>query len=54
MTVYHDINTYDYHAVYICLSTVFGENKRRRISPALSRGGKSTKIFTQVKVQLHY
>ncbi len=34
MMIYHDINPYDYHTVYICLSTVFGENKRRRISPA--------------------
>ncbi len=34
VTIYHDINTYDYHTVYICLSMVFGENKRCRISPA--------------------
>ncbi len=34
MTVYHDINIYDYHTMYICLSTVFGENKRCSISPA--------------------
>ncbi len=26
MTVYHDMNAYDYHTLYICLSTVFGEN----------------------------
>ncbi len=34
MTVYHDINRYDNHTGYICLSTVFGENKRCRISSA--------------------
>ncbi len=33
MTVYHNINSYNYHTVYICLSTVFGENKRCSISP---------------------
>ncbi len=32
--IYHNINTYDYHTVYICLSTVFGGNKRCSISPA--------------------
>ncbi len=36
VTIYHYINTYDYHTVYICLSTVLGENKRGRISPAPS------------------
>ncbi len=45
MTIYHGINTYDYHTVFICLSTVFGENKRRRISPA-PRKQLSTYLFS--------
>ncbi len=45
MTVYHNINSYDYHTVYICLSTVFGENKRFSISPQ-ARQQLSTKLFS--------
>ncbi len=34
MTIYQDINTYDYHTVYICLSTVFGEIKMQYLTCA--------------------